>query len=288
MNEADGRTPTEPPPKQGWKEFLGGAFGAGLVLILLPSVALVFGTAWLAAKPAVGLPILAIFGITILFGALALVSTLFARLKLHNPQEALGLPAGSVRAAIALALIVLFALISVMLYESMGETYRIDGLAEDQKLALLKESSNHPTAVVPFQCPGADAPGQRPPREMNCVDREIRYTVHLRQSRGNDSADLAKQLLILIGTLMTSVTSFYFASRGTEAAAKNALDSLRDYGDAKGRDGDGGPRDKPNAAVPPDGERQAGAEDHMDGCNLPIENETDDEDLPPAKGGVAQ
>ena len=84
---------------------LGGAFGAGLVLVVLPSLALIWKLKWFAENPAVGLPIVAVFGIMILFGALSLVSTLFARLELDNKAEALALPAGSIRAFIALALI---------------------------------------------------------------------------------------------------------------------------------------------------------------------------------------
>ena len=96
----------------------GGAFGAGLVLVLLPTIALFYIFEEADKLPSVGLPILAIFGIMILFGSVSLVSTLFARLKLSDKSQALALPEGSIRAAIALALIVLFAIISIMLYQS--------------------------------------------------------------------------------------------------------------------------------------------------------------------------
>src|SRR5262249_19221235 len=95
-------------------ESLGGAIGAGLVLVVLPCVAIRAGAGRMGGIPLVGLPILAIFGIMILFGALALVATLFARLNLSDPRQALGLPKGSIRAAIALALVVLFAIIAIM------------------------------------------------------------------------------------------------------------------------------------------------------------------------------
>ena len=108
------------------KNATGGAFGAGLALVVLPSAALIMFVATLEKHSMVGLPILAIFGIMILFGALALISTVFARLDLSAPAEALALPPGSIRAAIALALIVLFALISVMLYQSLSQPYVIE------------------------------------------------------------------------------------------------------------------------------------------------------------------
>src|SRR3954465_3810570 len=90
------------------QEYTGGAVGAGLALVVLPCTALYFGIDRMFEMPTVGLPILAIFGIMILFGALALISTLFARLDLSDSTQAFGLPEGSIRAAIALSLIVLF------------------------------------------------------------------------------------------------------------------------------------------------------------------------------------
>jgi hypothetical protein len=189
------------------KKATGGAVGAGLVLVVLPCIGLVAGMHEISRIPAVGLPILAIFGIMILFGALALTSTLFARLSLADPAEALALPPGSIRAAIALALIVLFAIIAIMLYQSVSEPYRITGLTEADKTIVLRDLANRVIAVRPEPCPGG---------VTGCVPH---FEVHVVQPRGQESTDLAKQLLILVGTLMTSVTSFYFAAR-TGAAPK--------------------------------------------------------------------
>jgi hypothetical protein len=250
------------------KTATGGAFGAGLALVVLPSAALIFGLGPLEKYSIVGLPILAIFGIMILFGALALISTVFARLDLSAPNEALALPPGSIRAAIALALIVLFALISVMLYQSLSRPYVVKDLSFVQKEALVKEPSNHILGVIPEACRLAGAA---------CTAEQLPYTVHLRQSPTTESADLAKQLLILVGTLMTSVTSFYFASRSTEATAKSMF----------GVQAAGVPA--PAAAAPPPDDTLLAAShaDHEDSCDIPINNPTADIDLPAAKGGVA-
>ena len=265
---------------------MGGAFGAGLVLVVLPSLTLIWKLRWLAENPAVGLPIVAVFGIMILLGALALVSTLFARLQLDNKAEALALPAGSIRAFIALALIVLFALISVMLFESLGQTHAIPDLSEADKVALLKDPINHVSAVVPHPCMAAavvvPAPAASAP---TCTPGTTTYTVHLLKSRGTESADLSKQLLILIGTLMTSVVSFYFASRAGEANTKNIIAALTgspqvtSKSDASKRGDPGGE----GATVNNVGE----GEDHLDGCNVPVVSPTADKDLPPSTGGVS-
>jgi len=208
-----------------------GAFGAGLVLIVLPSAALIFWLPQLEEHAIVGLPLLAIFGIMILFGAMALISSLFAGLNLSCESEALALPPGSVRAAIALALIVLFALISVMLYQSLSRPYKVENLSLAQKTALLQEPRNIVLSVLPEPCKpaapvaasGPAGAASVPAADAAAACTGMLFTVHLRQPPGTEAADLAKQLLILIGTLMTSVTSFYFASRSTEANTKAML-----------------------------------------------------------------
>ncbi|MEP7301759.1 MAG: hypothetical protein ABI699_09540 [Caldimonas sp.] len=300
-----------------------GAFGAGLVLVVLPSLALVFGVHQFARHPVLGLPILAIFGIMILFGALALISTLFARLGLEDKGEALALPPGSVRAAIALALIVLFALISVMLYQTLGATYKIEGLSEAEKVALVKEPVNRVTAVIPMPCPpgparpasdaaalagasaGSAASGAERGAAVLCSPGQFVYTVHLAQAPSTESTDLAKQLLILIGTLMTSVTSFYFASRAAEASTKNAFAAAvagaPEVGSAPtraavaragppgptGMAGVAGMASPAGAADAAGAAHQHGADADADGCDAAIENPTLDEHLPAARGGVA-
>lgn len=297
-NESAGR-----PGRKILKESTSGAFGAGLVLIVLPCAALYFGIDKIGAHPIVGLPILAVFGIMILFGALALISTLFARLYLSDASQALALPEGSIRAAIALALIVLFAIISIMLYQSISKPYEITGLAEAQKDALLKDVTNHVIAVVP-QCrasvegtaaalkgagatptPVTSAEGaatlvkgaEGPTTPLKgCDPQDVRYSVFVRQPQGQESTDLAKQLLILIGTLMTSVTSFYFASRATEPKREDKTSGSAGDGTAGG-DGQGGTGSS----------GQSAGENTVDGCDVAVVNATQDEDLPASKGGVA-
>lgn len=203
MDDSDPVSHPDPAPPTAF----GGAVGAGVVLVLLPSLALYCGTEALEQRPSVGLPLMAIFGVMILFGALALVSTLFARLKLADRTQALALPEGSIRAAIALALIVLFAIIAIMLFQSGFSTYQLPGLSGAQVEALRKDQVHVVLAVVQEKC-GAPS---------DCNDAS--FTVHLARKPLPESSDMAKQLLILIGTLMTSVTSFYFGSRSAAAAA---------------------------------------------------------------------
>lgn len=161
-----------------------------------------------------------------------------------------------------------------MLYQSLTRPYELGGLSFAQKDAVLKEQHAVVLAIQAGKClPPAGTPASNPAPD-DCAREDREYTVHLRQPPGAESSDLAKQLLVLIGTLMTSVTSFYFASRSNEAATKTMLSALETATTPS----------KDKALVP-----AAGAmvqEDCEDGCDAPIENPTDDVDLPPAKGAV--
>ncbi len=68
------------------------------------------------------LPLVAIGGVVVLVLLLTAVATLFSILELTDGKQALGLPEGSIRAVIALSLIVLFAILSIFLYNGISET----------------------------------------------------------------------------------------------------------------------------------------------------------------------
>jgi len=254
-------------PANSREERFGGAVGAGLVLVVLPSVALFFGAKRLGDIPTVGLPILAIFGIMILFGALALTATLFARLHLEDRKQALGLPEGSIRAAIALSLIVLFAIIAILLNQTISNPVTVTGVSESAKESLQRDFPQRVIAVIPTCDANPSAPptvGAQPTdsKAVACPGGgATHYTVLLVAPVASESTDLAKQLLVLIGTLMTSVVSFYFATRATEG--KSAAESSKDVG------------------------KSSNDPEESDAQHGPALNPTADADLPAAKGGVA-
>lgn len=230
------------------KHLTGNALGAGLALVVLPSVALYFGLERFSLHATEGLPVMAVFGIMILFGSLALVATLFRRLGLANRGQALALPEGSIRATIALSLIVLFAIIAIMLYRSSAEPYMAKGLTFGERKALIEQGANRVIVVMEEACAnkavaaamasgGAASASSGTPSEQasdsdaaagvaapSCLEKDQRFTVALRAPASPEASDLAKQLLILVGTLMTSVTSFYFAGRGAETAKPDTPD----------------------------------------------------------------
>jgi len=247
------------------KHYSGGAVGAGLVLVVLPSAALFFGASALSTTPTVGLPLVAIFGIMILFGALALTATLFARLHLDDSSQALALPEGSIRAAIALSLIVLFAIIAILLNQVIAKPYVISDLNEEQKAAMLRDFPQRVLAIIPtcLATPPASgsAEGDGKPAAVDCKGASAPYTVHMLPPPTPESTDLAKQLLILIGTLMTSVVSFYFGSRAAESKLESTSSKGTPASPAIAQDSDG---------------------DHGN-----VQNPTLDHELPASRGGVA-
>jgi hypothetical protein len=297
--------------RPGWLEVLGsGAAGVGTVLVLLPLLAVVFGMPHIDGTKTVGLPVLAILGIMILLGTLALVAMLYKRLELADASQPLALPQGSMRAVIALSLIVLFAIISITLYRTQakgGEVYQLGGLSEDTRNAMAQQAGERVQGVMFERCveaggatgmasgtstpPGApDQAASAAVLEASCPPAQRRYWMSLRTSPTPESTDLAKQLLILIGTLMTSLTSYYFAARSkSEDKAPAAVppppltaplpDPLPAPVPAPT---DVNVNPELAAALPASGHDHGEA----DGCDVEIMDVTPDDQLPPAVGGV--
>jgi len=195
---------------------------------------------------AVKLPLLVIAGLVSLIALLAVMAIAFKTVHLANQTQALGLPEGTVRAVIALSLILIFSVVTVYLFSDLsnGDSVSCQEVADLKKLV---EKSNTtpapagsstttagtkpapPNPSSPAATPGGTAmttPANsgttatdtsattttNPPTTSNAADAR-------RQSQLSASQDFAKQLLIMLGTLITSITSFYFASKTAEAAS---------------------------------------------------------------------
>lgn len=203
------RTPKAPhsaPPSPTRTKALDVPLRAVTTLLLL--VALLVLAGWLLSKDVfsseVRLPLLAIAGVIALIAALSFVSLAFAALDLSDKTQALALPEGSIRAVIALTLVVLFAIIGVFLYSSLsdGKLEIVTGLSATE-VESLRTSAAVEVALVRSTADGS-------------------ATVYYRAIHNPASEDFAKQLLTMIGTLVTSVASFYFGSRST-ISAQNAV-----------------------------------------------------------------
>lgn len=77
-----------------------------------------FGGEWLT------LPLLVVFGVTLFVGALTIATIVMHNLNLTNKTQALGLPPGSIRALIALSLIIIFAIMTIYMQTEL-QTRRV-------------------------------------------------------------------------------------------------------------------------------------------------------------------
>ncbi|MGV1949303.1 hypothetical protein ACQZ44_00650 [Agrobacterium vitis] len=144
----------------------------------------------------VGLPMLSIGAVIILVILLCSMAVVFASHDLQDKTQALALPEGSIRAVIALMLIVLFAILSIYLYGSLATTNlvslgKVDAAVRD-------------TLISTYGAPNIVSAASGDGRTFN---------VWFRQAASQDGVDFAKQLMVLVGTLVTSIASFYFGSK---------------------------------------------------------------------------
>jgi TRAP-type C4-dicarboxylate transport system permease small subunit len=192
---------------------------AGTVILFLAVVALgaPFGLViWLkyAQVPNVlQLPLLAIASVSVLFASLALVSISFATFELSDKTQSLGLPDGSIRAFIALALVVVFAIVAFSVYGDLatpvdaGKVH--DPAAVDFAKQLLTLTGTLVTAVASFYFGAKTATSAQAATQTNPapVLRSINPAVHSIAANGStlnlkiagDGLDLIKEVKIVKG-----------------------------------------------------------------------------------------
>lgn len=160
-------------------------------------------------SPEIFLPMMLLAGIVALIAILGIAVSLFAALGLATATEAFGLPGGSVRAVIALGLILIFALMSIFLYGGLQQppTGTLVGITQEQFNAI----------------PGNEIVSSRPSGLG-----ENRFDVERQQMRSEASEDFAQQILTTVATLVVAVAGFYFGTRAvTEAKEVVTRPTLR-------------------------------------------------------------
>lgn len=155
---------------------------------------------------AIILPLLLMITILILLLVLGIIVTVFSQFNIKDETQPLGLPPGSIRAVIALLLIFIFAITSVFLY---------GGLTGQDKTGKLVLTANQFNSVsperlissVPTKCQANDIENNADDTENNC------YLVELSVRPTEDAIDFANHVLTIVGTLVTTLTGFYFGDR---------------------------------------------------------------------------
>ena len=140
---------------------------------------------------------LALSAILVLLGALLVFTTLLNIVGLSDKTQALGLPEGSVRAIMALSLVGLFAVLAASSLQSM-ELLTFNNRSEEAAEALRRDN---PNARDFKKVASSEAPSPVKPTTFTVT---FYSPVHI--------DDFAKQMLTLVGTLMTAVISFYFGN----------------------------------------------------------------------------
>jgi hypothetical protein len=93
------------------------------VALFLATAAVLIGAVWaigeIGADPDIKLATVFIFGLAFLLTIISGIVASFSALKLTNPRTALGLPEGSIRAIIALVLVLIFVVLAIYLIEAV-------------------------------------------------------------------------------------------------------------------------------------------------------------------------
>ena len=187
----------------------------------LLGVLLVLGTIyiWLANKgilfPDFALPMLLLAGVVLFLGAIAVLVNVYRSIGLQDQQHALGLPEGSVRAIIALILVFLFFVAVTFIYSS---ALRGGGVTSLQGLT--------PTQFA--QIPVADLVSSTP----HPLSNPTSYDVMVRTNVPRAAEDIGKNLVVLLGTLVTAVAAFYFGTNSATSAAAAARQDRQTGGGA--------------------------------------------------------
>jgi hypothetical protein len=187
---------TAPALQQPWWQRLGfwvGVFAFGIVLSGL--IVALWNAVLDRGRDEEIITVLLATMLLLLLVTFALVAVGFKRAGLAVPDQALGLPQGSVRALIAFVLLLIFSMLAIFLFAG------VDSLTEEIE------------GVSPAQFESLDLTEVAGARAVRDDDGAIvEYTVTLRRPNAAQ-VDLAKQLTTPMITLITAIAAFYFGAR---------------------------------------------------------------------------
>jgi hypothetical protein len=174
------------------------AFGGFYILNSLPT--------WLQSNSQT-IVVLLVAGLVSVTLLLYLGTIILRTAGLSSKKEALGMPEGSIRALIAMSLILMFAIIGVtVLYSGMGgEPIQSNGISQAELERLENVQIIAISVVDPAASPGAE-----------------RFNVTARPELSPAGHDFGLQLLTTVSTLVVAVAGFYFGSRAVAQGAKTA------------------------------------------------------------------
>lgn len=156
------------------------------------------GTSW--KRPEVILSVLLVLGVVVLLISLAFTTVIFKSLELSDRKQSLGLPEGSVRAVIALSLILIFMMSAAFLYMEVDQQeYTSKGITKEMLDSMPQDE------IVSIRFVGTH-------------NNESLYDVTRMVKKDTASTDLAKQIITTMSTLVVAVAAFYFGTRSVIVA----------------------------------------------------------------------
>lgn len=184
-----------------------------LGFVIFSTIAILLGilVGWIIIRksppPAeITLSIILSLSIIALLAALTFMVYIFKFLDLASPNNTLGLPEGSIRAVIALSLILIFVISCVFLYNNVSYSER----TEDIYISQAEYNNISKELIYSAEL----VPGNR--------SNETWYLVKLQTEKNEESVDIAKQIITTVSTLVVAVAGFYFGSNSVAAATKAA------------------------------------------------------------------
>jgi hypothetical protein len=156
--------------------------------------------------PQVLLILFLIGGVIALVIVMSALTDVFSRFNLTSKDEALGLPTGSIRALIALLLIIIFAIFILYMFGAMrGNSTTIRDLTLADVSAIMQTKN-----VTDRQ----QTAGQDTPDDLNDDRFRVEYVVEPSQA----AQTIGGQILTTLSTLTAAVAAFYFGTRSVEVA----------------------------------------------------------------------
>jgi hypothetical protein len=168
---------------QSERNFLGLIF----VLFVILALSLIMLLFISASAQSYGLSLILVFGVISLLVVLTIASTVLRHINACRTSEALGLPPGSVRAIIALSLIVIFAIMAVYMYGDLST----------RPMTLFSNM----TTVYP-----------------NGTISSFLNSTDIIHEPNQAQKDFSLQALTTVSTLVVALAGFYFGTRSVETA----------------------------------------------------------------------
>ena len=221
------------------------------VIFAVPLLALIAAAGWFInhvnTEATVGdevqMGLLVVAAIATLMTVLFIVAAGFSSMKLTDSSQPLGLPEGSVRAMIALVLIMVFIIFGIYMFRITGagsQTY-LGAMSFEDMRKLDPKASGWKSMIVARAADIVTPLGKMSSEDMRKLDpkasgwktiivKELKdgssnvwsvkesdyYNVSSVIEIGDDGRRLAQQLITTVGTLVVAVAGFYFGSSATK------------------------------------------------------------------------